>query len=35
LLIANPLALSELKSFRFYLWIVIMAVKERRALSSP
>jgi len=34
LLMANPLALSELKSFRFY-WILIMASKERRAPSLP
>lgn len=30
LLAANPLALAELKSFRFYLWIVVMALKARR-----
>jgi glycosyltransferase involved in cell wall biosynthesis len=34
LLVANPLALSELRSFRFYLWIVIMALKRRRVTLS-
>jgi glycosyltransferase involved in cell wall biosynthesis len=35
LLIANPLALSELKSFRYYLRILIMALREPRRRSSP